>query len=48
MDWNSKQTYSDFVCSKQDLPEVENFEIKYSFEGFEEMNNFLQRNFFRF
>jgi hypothetical protein len=23
-------------------------EIKYSFEGFEEENNFLHRNFFRF
>jgi hypothetical protein len=27
---------------------VENFEIKYGFEGFEERNNFLHRNFFRF
>jgi hypothetical protein len=27
---------------------VENFEIKYGFEGFNERNNFLHRNFFRF
>jgi hypothetical protein len=27
---------------------VENFEIKYGFEGFEERNNFFHRDFFIF
>jgi hypothetical protein len=48
MDLNSKQNCSDFVCSKQDLPEVEKFEIKYNSYSFEEMTNFIHRNFFRF
>jgi hypothetical protein len=30
------------------LPELEKFEIKYGCAGFEEGNNFLHRNFFRF
>jgi hypothetical protein len=33
---------------KKDLLELEIFEIKYGFGGFEEMNNFLHRNIFRF
>jgi hypothetical protein len=33
---------------KKDLSDLENFEIKYYFEGFEEENNFLHRNFYRF
>jgi hypothetical protein len=33
--------------SKKDLPELENFEIKYGFEDLEEMNNVLHRNFLR-
>jgi hypothetical protein len=32
---------------KNDLSELENFEIKYGFEGIEKVNNFLYRNFFR-
>jgi hypothetical protein len=31
-----------------DILELEIFEIKYSWEGFEERNNFLHRNFFKF
>jgi hypothetical protein len=27
---------------------LEKFEVKYDFEGLEEMNNFLYRNFLRF
>jgi hypothetical protein len=34
------------IRSKKDLPELENFEIKYGCEGFAERNNFLQRNFY--
>jgi hypothetical protein len=33
---------------KKYLPMIGKIEIKYSFEGFEEENNFLHRNFFRF
>jgi hypothetical protein len=38
---------SNYYCFKKDLPEIEKFEIKYGFEGFEEWNNFLYINFFR-
>jgi hypothetical protein len=31
-----------------DILELKIFEIKYSWEGFEERNNFLHRNFFKF
>jgi hypothetical protein len=31
-----------------DLPKLKKIEIKYGFEGFEERNNFLHRNFFIF
>jgi hypothetical protein len=34
------------ICSKEDLSELENFEIKYGCEGFEERNDFLYMNFF--
>jgi hypothetical protein len=34
--------------SKQDLPKLQKFRIKYSFEGFEERKNILHRYFFRF
>jgi hypothetical protein len=27
---------------------LENFEVKYGFEGFDERNKFLHRNFFKF
>jgi hypothetical protein len=36
------------IHSKKGLPELDKFEIKYDFEGFEERNNFIHRNFFRF
>jgi hypothetical protein len=36
------------VCINTSLPELKNFEIKYGFGGFEEMNNFLHRNLIRF
>jgi hypothetical protein len=39
---------SNMIWSKKDLPELKKFEIKYGFEGFEERNNFLYRNIFRF
>jgi hypothetical protein len=39
---------SKFAQSKRDFPCLRKFEIKYGFEGFEERNNFLYRNFFRF
>jgi hypothetical protein len=39
---------SNFGRSKKDLPQLGNFEIKYGFEGFDERNNFLHRNFFIF
>jgi hypothetical protein len=36
---NSFQTNSNLIRSKQDLPELENFEIKYGFKEFDEGNN---------
>jgi hypothetical protein len=45
---NLIQIVSNFARQKNDLPELENFEIKYSFEDIEKMNNFLHRNFFIF
>jgi hypothetical protein len=48
MDSNKIQVLSCFDRSKKDLTELEKFKIKYSCVGFEEMNNFLYRNFFRF
>jgi hypothetical protein len=41
-------TRSNFLWPKQDIPEIKKFEIKYVFEGFDERNNFLHRNFSRF
>jgi hypothetical protein len=37
-----------FDLFKKDSPELKIFEIKYGCEGFEERNNFIHRNFFRF
>jgi hypothetical protein len=37
-----------YIWSKLDLPKVKQFEIKYDFEGFEERDNFMHSNFFRF
>jgi hypothetical protein len=45
--FNLFENLSNFERPKKDLPEFENFEIKYGFEGFEERNNSLHRNFFR-
>jgi hypothetical protein len=42
------QKYSNLIHSKSDLPYLEIFEIKYNFEGFDERNNFLHRNVFKF
>jgi vacuolar-type H+-ATPase subunit C/Vma6 len=42
------QNLSNFAQSKNGLPYPENFEIKYSFEALEKMNNFLYRNFLKF
>jgi hypothetical protein len=36
------------IRSKKYVPELENFEIKYDFERFDERNNFPYRNFLRF
>jgi hypothetical protein len=33
---NLHQTHPNFILSKQDLPYIENFEIKYGLEGFKE------------
>jgi hypothetical protein len=48
MDSNYIQILSNFDRSKNDFPELKNFEIKYGREGFEERNSFLHRNFFIF
>jgi hypothetical protein len=48
LDSNCIQIHSHFDRSKKDIFELENFELKYSCEGFEERNNFLYKNFFRF
>jgi hypothetical protein len=37
-----------FNRSKNDPPLLRKIEIKYGFDGFEEMNNFHHRNFFKF
>jgi hypothetical protein len=44
---NKFQIHSNFDRSKQDFPELKNFEIKYRFEGFER-NTFPYRNLFKF
>jgi hypothetical protein len=45
---NSIQIIPNFDWPKKDLPGLKQFEIKYGFEGCEERNNFLYRNFFIF
>jgi hypothetical protein len=47
-DSNHIQILLNFDGSKKDPPELEKFEIKYCFEGFDERNNFLHRNISRF
>jgi hypothetical protein len=41
-------THSNFDWSKNALPELQKFEIKYGFEYLEKRNYSVQRNFFRF
>jgi hypothetical protein len=48
MDSNQVQIDSNFDRPKRNHPELQKFEIEYSFKYFERMNNFLHRNFFRF
>jgi hypothetical protein len=45
---NTIQTRSNFIQFKKDILEFENFEIKYGRKGFDEGNNFSDRNFSRF
>jgi hypothetical protein len=42
------QNLPKFDQSKNNLPLLENFEIKYDFESLEKMNNFLHIKFLRF
>jgi hypothetical protein len=42
------QIRSNLVRIRINLPKLENFEIKYGFEGFDERNNFIPRNFSKF
>jgi uncharacterized protein YdhG (YjbR/CyaY superfamily) len=42
------QIHSNLAQIKTSLPELENFKIKYGFEGFDEINNLIHRNFSRF
>jgi hypothetical protein len=45
MNSNSIQIFSNIEQSKKDLLKLENFEIKYGCEVFEERNKVLHRNF---
>jgi hypothetical protein len=38
----------EMIRLKDDIPVLENFQIKFEFEGFEERNNFIHINFFKF
>jgi hypothetical protein len=40
------QTRSNLDWSKNDVPELQKFEIKYDFEYLKKVNNVLHRNFF--
>jgi hypothetical protein len=44
---NAIQIVSNFDRPKKYFPKLENFDMKYGFEGCEEWNNFLHRNFFK-
>jgi hypothetical protein len=44
---NKFKNHSNSNRCRKDLPGIKN-EIKYGWEGFEEKNNFLHRNFFSF
>jgi hypothetical protein len=41
------KSFQTLTGPKKELPELKIFEIKYCYEGFEERNNFLHRNFSR-
>jgi hypothetical protein len=41
------QKCSNLIRPKTDLLKLQKFELKYSFEGFDERNNFIHRNFSR-
>jgi hypothetical protein len=45
---NQIQIHSNFDRSKHDFPKLKKFEIKYGFQGFDERNNFIHKNVFRF
>jgi hypothetical protein len=47
-DFKPFQINSNFFRSKQDLPELEKFELKYGSEGIKERNNFLNTNLYIF
>jgi hypothetical protein len=40
--------FSNFDQSRRNLPELQEFEIKYSSKDLEKINKFVHRNFFRF
>jgi hypothetical protein len=42
------QKYLNLIHSESNIPGLKFFEIKYGFEGFDERNNFLHRNVFKF
>jgi hypothetical protein len=44
---NLIQIVTKFDRFKKDLPEIKKFGIKYVYEGLEERNNFIHRNFSR-
>jgi hypothetical protein len=46
--FQTNSTHSNLIWSKQDLPLLQKFEIKYGFEWLNEGNNFPYRNFSRF
>jgi hypothetical protein len=47
-DSNDLKTVQILTDPKKDLPQLEQFEQKYGFKVFEEINNFLHRSFFKF
>jgi hypothetical protein len=46
--YSKKSNGFKLIRLKDGLPLLEKSQIKYGIEGFEERNNFLHRNFFRF
>jgi hypothetical protein len=43
-----KNSFLNLIQTKTNLSELKKIGIKYSFEGFDERNNFFHRHFFRF